>query len=88
MNCLNENDRISKNVVYVGMQNPCMRTFDIVMHTAYGTTYNSYLVMGEKNVLVDTVHNRYTNEYIQKIKEYVPIEKIDYIICNHTSFNF
>jgi len=54
------------------------------MHTAYGTTYNSYLVMGEKNVLVDTVHNRYTNEYIQKIKEYVPIEKIDYIICNHT----
>ena len=76
--------KLTQSVAYVGMQNPGMRTFDIVMYTEYGTTYNSYLIMGEKNVLIETVHNTYTKEYIEKIEEYIPISKIDYVILNHT----
>ncbi|SEW41728.1 FprA family A-type flavoprotein [[Clostridium] fimetarium] len=76
--------KIAENVVYVGMQNPGMRNFDIIMTTGYGTTYNSYLIMGEKNVLIETVHNTYTKEYIEKIEEYVKISDIDYVILNHT----
>jgi len=63
--------KLAENVVYVGMQNPGMRNFDIIM-------------MGEKNVLIETVHNTYTKEYIEKIEEYVPISDIDYVILNHT----
>jgi len=76
--------KLAENVVYVGMQNPGMRNFDIIMSTGYGTTYNSYLIMGEKNVLIETVHNTYTKEYIEKIEEYVPISEINYVILNHT----
>ena len=76
--------KIAENVVYVGMQNPGMRNFDIIMTTGYGTTYNSYLIMGEKNVLIETVHNAYTKEYIEKIEEYVKISDINYVILNHT----
>ena len=76
--------KIAENVVYVGMQNPGMRNFDIIMTTGYGTTYNSYLIMGDKNVLIETVHNTYTKEYIEKIEEYVKISDIDYVILNHT----
>ena len=76
--------KIAENVVYVGMQNPGMRNFDIIMTTGYGTTYNSYLIMGEKNVLIETVHNTYTKEYIEKIEEYVQISDINYVILNHT----
>ena len=79
-----KNGRLSEHVVYVGMMNPGLRTFDIIMHTKYGTSYNSYLIMGEKNVLVETVHDVYTKEYIERIEEYVPISEIDYIIMNHT----
>lgn len=75
---------IAQDVVYVGMANPGMRTFDIIMRTEYGTTYNSYLIMGEKNVLIETAHHLYTQEYLDTIKRYIPIEKIDYIILNHT----
>lgn len=78
------NMKLAENVIYVGMQNPGMRTFDIVMRTEYGTTYNSYLIMGDKNVLIETVHNNYTKEYIEKIEQYVKITDIDYVICNHT----
>ena len=81
-NCSIQN--IEGNVYYVGMHNPGMRTFDIIMYTGFGTTYNSYLIMEEKNVLIETVHNTYTNEYIQKIEELVPVSKLDYVILNHT----
>jgi len=78
------NGRLSEHVVYVGMMNPGLRTFDIIMHTKYGTSYNSYLILGEKKVLVETVHDVYTKEYIERIEEFVPISEIDYIIMNHT----
>lgn len=76
--------QIAEDIFYVGMQNPGMRTFDIVMRTEYGTTYNSYLIMDEKNVLIETVHHRYTQEFIDVLECYLPIEKLDYVILNHT----
>lgn len=76
--------KLTDKVVYVGMQNPGMRIFDIIMYTEYGTTYNSYLILGEKKVLIETAHKTYTKEYIEKIETYIPIEEIDYIVLNHT----
>lgn len=76
--------KITEHVTYVGMQNPAMRTFDIIMRTEYGTSYNSYLVKGEKTALIDTVHCKFTEEYFDLIRETVEIENIDYVIVNHT----
>ena len=52
-------------------------------NTQRGSTYNSYLIIDEKIVLVDTVHGPFTNELIENIQEVVPLEKIDYIVVNH-----
>ena len=43
-----------KNGIYsVGILNPAMRIFDVIMRTEYGTTYNSYVVKGsEKTALI------------------------------------
>ena len=79
-----DKSEIAPNVFYVGMQNPGMRNFDIIMYTEYGTTYNSYLILGEKNVLIETVHDIYTQEFIERIEEYIPINQLDYVILNHT----
>ncbi len=76
--------KLTNDITYVGMMNPCMRNFDIIMHTEFGTTYNSYLIKGEKNVLVETVHNTYTKEYIEEIKKHISIKDISYVILNHT----
>lgn len=76
--------KLSQHVTYVGMQNPSMRVFDIIMETEYGTSYNSYLVKGEKTALIDTVHEKYTPEYIALIEEHIKIQDIDYVIVNHT----
>lgn len=76
--------QLSQHVTYLGMQNPSMRVFDVIMKTEYGTSYNSYLVKGEKTALIDTVHERFTPEYIDLIEEHTSLQDIDYIIVNHT----
>ena len=35
-----------ENIWYVGVQDPGLRVFDIIMHSDHGTSYNSYLVKG------------------------------------------
>lgn len=76
--------KISDNVYSVGVQNPGLRVFDIVMESKYGTTYNAYLITGQKTVLVETVHNDFFDEYLYNIECLVDLQAIDYIIMNHT----
>ena len=40
--------QLSDSVYSVGVLNPAMRIFDIIMQTEYGTSYNAYLIKGEK----------------------------------------
>ncbi|NLB17252.1 MAG: FprA family A-type flavoprotein, partial [Syntrophomonadaceae bacterium] len=35
---------------WVGVRNPDLRVFDIIMLTEFGTTYNAYLVKGSEKV--------------------------------------
>ncbi|ABI69348.1 putative flavoprotein [Syntrophomonas wolfei subsp. wolfei str. Goettingen G311] len=76
---------IKENVFYVGVQDYDLRVFDIVMRTEYGTSYNAYLVKGrEKTVLVETVKDKFFDEYIKDLQEIVKLSEIDYLIMNHT----
>lgn len=76
--------KISDNVYYVGVADPNLEVFDIFVETKYGTTYNSYIVRGEKTALIDSAHEKFCDEYISEIEQVLPISEIDYIICNHT----
>ena len=53
------------------------------MESKYGTSYNAYLVTGEKNVLIETVHADYFEEYLDNIRQVLPLEQVDYLIMNH-----
>ena len=58
--------------------------FDIEFGLQNGTTYNSYLIKGEKNVLVDTSHQKFRDLYLNALKSLVNLKAIDYIIVSHT----
>jgi flavorubredoxin len=75
--------KIKDHIFSVGVLNPNMRIFDVIMKTEYGTSYNAYLIKSEKNVLIETVHPRYCDEYFENIKSVIDLEKIDYVIMNH-----
>lgn len=75
---------IKKDIYWVGVRNPELRVFDIIMTTEKGTTYNSYLIVDEKVALIDTVKEGYIDEYLSKIKSVIGDRPIDYIVVNHT----
>src|SRR5471030_918160 len=52
--------------------------------TNKGSSYNSYLIKDEKTVLIDTVWEQFTKEFIINLKKEVDIQKIDYIVMNHS----
>ncbi|MBS7298409.1 MAG: FprA family A-type flavoprotein [Eubacteriales bacterium] len=76
--------KLTDKIYYVGVKDPNLKVFDIIMDTEFGTTYNSYIVKGEKTALIETAHDKLCDEYIKNIEEVVAIKDIDYIICNHT----
>lgn len=76
--------KIADNVWWIGVQDPDLSVFDIIMKTEHGTTYNAYLVKGQDKIaLIDTVKKGFTEEYLANIKEIVPLDKIDYLVVNH-----
>ena len=75
--------KLAENIYSVGVLNPGLRVFDIVMRSPYGTSYNAFLLTGEKNVLIDTVHADFWEEYRANIESVLPLSQIDYLIMNH-----
>ncbi|MCX6248543.1 MAG: FprA family A-type flavoprotein [Bacteroidetes bacterium] len=76
--------KISDDVTWIGVLDPDIVTFDIVMETRYGTTYNSYFINAEKKVVVETVKEMFWDTYLEKLTKVVDPASIDYIILNHT----
>lgn len=83
MSSVNLKDRI----YWIGVSNPELRVFDIIMETKKGTTYNSYLIDDEKIAIVDTVKDGYFDEYLDNIKGIIGNRKPDYIIVQHTELD-
>ncbi len=76
--------RIKDNIYWVGVLDPDMRIFDIILRTDRGTTYNSYLIRDEKTVLIDTVKEPFTSEFISNLKSLINPQDIHYIVVSHT----
>lgn len=75
---------ITENVSWIGVLDRDIVTFDIVMETKYGTTYNSYFINAEKKAVIETVKEKFWPEYEKKILELTDPSEIEYIVCNHT----
>ena len=80
----NKTLQVSKSVTWTGVMDHDIITFDIVMETKNGTTYNSYFIDAEKKTLVDTVKENFFDTYLLKLKTLTDPSEIEYIICTHT----
>ncbi len=58
--------------------------FDIEFGLQNGTTYNSYLVRGEKTALIDTSHAKFQQLYMDALQGLIDPQQIDYIVISHT----
>lgn len=58
--------------------------FDIEFGLQNGTTYNSYIIRGEKLALVDTSHAKFRELYLKTLKEQIDPAQIEYLVISHT----
>jgi len=77
---------LKKGVYWVGAIDWNIRDFH-GYSTPTGTTYNAYLILDEKNVLVDTVKAPFYLEMMGRISEIIDPSKIDLVISNHVEMD-
>ena len=75
---------VSESVKWIGILDYDIVSFDVVMETEYGTTYNSFFIDADKKTIVDTSKEIFWPTYFEKIKSVVDPEEIEYIVVNHT----
>src|SRR6056297_4343791 len=76
--------RISDDVTWIGILDYDIVTFDIVMETEYGTTYNSYFINADKKAIIDTSKAKFRDTWLSKVRDVCNPSEIEYIILNHT----
>lgn len=76
--------QVKENIHWIGALDKNLETFDIVMETQYGTTYNSYFIDADKKAVIDSVKEPFCDEFIQKIEKFTNPSEIEVIVVNHT----
>jgi anaerobic nitric oxide reductase flavorubredoxin len=76
--------QIAENVYQVGVVDWALTHFHgHELSTHRGSSYNAYLIMDEKVVLVDTVWTPFQDQLIENIREVIDPSKIDIVVANH-----
>ncbi len=75
---------VKNDIYWLGVHDAQLEAFEVVLPTPWGTTYNSYLIMAPKPVLVEAVKVTFRDEYVEKLKSLIDPLKIEYLILNHT----
>lgn len=76
------NTTLKENIDWVGYIDWTVRDFH-GYKTESGSTYNAYLIHDEKCAVIDAVKAPFVQKYLDRIRALVPLDRIDYIVCNH-----
>ncbi|WP_119308526.1 FprA family A-type flavoprotein [Cohaesibacter haloalkalitolerans] len=77
-------EEIALGVHWIGAFDPDLRTFDLILKTANGTTYNAYLVEGAEGVaVIDTVKEEFSNQFFARLEAVTSYDRIRAVVLNH-----
>lgn len=74
---------ISDKIYYAGVNNRTAEIFEELWPIPNGVSYNSYIVVGDKIALIDTVPACYCIKFLRQIAEIIGNKCIDYLVINH-----
>lgn len=74
---------ISKNIKYIGADDKTIDLFESQFDVPNGMSYNSYLIKDDKNVVMDTIDRRKTEEWVENLERELNGEKVDYLVVSH-----
>lgn len=80
MYCVKE---ISSDTFWVGGNDRRLALFENVFPIPRGVSYNSYLILDEKTVLLDTVDKSVSGVFFENLEYLLAGRKLDYLVVNH-----
>lgn len=75
--------KITDDLYFVGGNDHRLELFENMFPIPNGVSYNSYLLMDEKTVLVDSVDWSITRDYLRKIEIVLDGRDLDYMLIHH-----
>lgn len=75
---------IADGVHWIGAFDPDLRSFDIILRTANGTSYNAYAVRGTEGVaVIDTVKAGFSERFFRQLEAVARYDEISTVVLNH-----
>ena len=74
---------VTEDIYYVGVSDRRIQLFENVYPIPRGVAYNSYVLLDEKTVLVDTVDRSVTGQFFENLTAVLDGRDLDYLVVNH-----
>ena len=74
---------ITDDIIWVGASDRRLNLFENVYPVPGGVSYNSYLLLDEKTVLLDTVDRAVAGQFLENVAHALSGRKLDYLVVNH-----
>ncbi|MCR5186164.1 MAG: FprA family A-type flavoprotein [Clostridia bacterium] len=74
---------ISEDIIYIGADDKTIDLFESQYEVPNGMSYNSYLIKDEKNLVMDTIDRRKTDEWVDNLEKGLNGERVDYLVVSH-----
>lgn len=75
--------KIADDLFWVGANDRRLSVFEGVYPVPTGVSYNSYLLMDEKTVLLDTADKSVTHQFMENVAHVLGERSLDYLVINH-----
>lgn len=75
--------KITDDLYWVGANDRRLAMFEGVYSVPNGVSYNSYLLLDEKTVLMDTVDKAVTEQFLENLEAALAGRPLDYLIVHH-----
>ena len=75
--------KIAKDYYWVGASDRRLELFENIMPITKGVSYNSYLLVDEKTILLDTVDSSVSRQFLENVKCALNGRALDYMVVNH-----
>lgn len=75
--------RITNDIYYVGASSRRLALFENIYPVPRGVSYNSYLLLDEKTVLLDTADGCVAAQFFENVEGALAGRNLDYLVVNH-----
>lgn len=76
-------EKITEDIINIGVNDRAITLFEGQYEVENGMSYNSYIILDEQVVVMDTVDLRATQEWLKNLEEAVGTRTVDYLVIQH-----